>query len=205
MSQADSFFRDGCGRCEHHATPQCRIHLWPAELALLREIALSTGLSEEQKWGMPCYTDKGKNIFLILALKDYAGVSFFKGSLLTDPKQILESTGPNSEAGRVFRVRSVQDIEQHASALRALMDQAIQVERSGAKVASKSVEDFERPQELIAIFAQDPAFAQAFEALTPGRQKGYLLHFGSAKQSKTRTDRILKHKERILAGQGMHD
>jgi uncharacterized protein YdeI (YjbR/CyaY-like superfamily) len=201
----DLYFLDGCGRCSLYATPQCRVHLWDNELAQLRMIALESGLTEELKWKHPCYTIDGKNVLLLGAFKDNCVMSFFKGALLKDEHGILEKPGADSHSDKVLRINSLEKIEILEPIIRAYILEAIAIHRAGLKIESKAVSDYDFPEELLAKFEALPTFKTAFEALTPGRQKGYLLHFSQAKQSKTRMDRIEKYIDKIFAGKGWQE
>lgn len=171
----------------------------------LRRILLDTELTEEVKWSVPCYTYQNSNVAMVSALKEYCALSFFKGVLLKDPHAILVPPGPNSQSDRLIRFTNVDQVLELEAILKAYVAEAIAVEKAGLKVEYKDTSQFDFPDELLSVFEEDPAFAAAFEALTPGRQRGYLLHFSSAKQSKTRTSRIEKHMSRIFEGKGMHD
>ena len=177
---------------------------WQKELEALRTIALSCPLVEEIKWRQPCYTFEGNNVVLISTMKAGATLSFMKGSLLKDEHGILETPGPNTQAARMIRFTSAAEITKLKSVLKAYINEAIELEKAGKKVAFKK-EPEPVPAELEAKFKTDAKFKAAFEALTPGRQRGYILHFSGAKQSATRTGRIEKCASRILAGKGMHD
>lgn len=200
----ETFFIDGCMRCTLGATDACKVRKWPEELAALRSIAQSSGLAEEMKWGVPCYTLDGKNILNISAVKDAAVIGFFKGALLEDPSRMLVPPGPNSQAVRQVKFTSVADIESAEQALRALINAAIEAQKAGKSIPFASSPE-PMPEELLEAFADDPSFEAAFCRLTPGRQRGYLLHFSSAKQSATRKSRIEKHRQAIIDGKGMHD
>lgn len=178
---------------------------WQAAFAKLRAIALESGLDEELKWGHPCYTLKGKNVFLIHGFNDYCAVLFHKGALLKDDHHILVQQTANVQSARQVRFTSVKEIVKLTPVLRSYMQQAIDVERSGKKVVLKKTAEFDMPVEFKSALKEMPALKKAFQALTPGRQRGYLLHFASAKQSKTRQDRIAKNVDRILAGKGLDD
>lgn len=201
----DLYFIDGCGRCPLGGTPQCKVHFWEAELAQLRMIALECGLKEELKWKHPCYTIDGHNVILLGAFKEYCLISFIKGALLKDEFEILEMPGENAHSGRVIRFNNVEKIIEKEAIIKNLIHQAIEIEKAGLKVKSKDVSEYDFPEELLLKFEELPAFKAAFEALTPGRQKGYLLHFSQAKQSKTRMDRIEKYMDKIFAGKGWQD
>lgn len=178
---------------------------WSPELETLRAIVLDCGLTEEVKWRVPCYTFEGHNVVFLGAFKDACTLSFVKGALLTDAKNILELPGPNTQSARVIRFTELKQIQKMKAALKAYIRQAIAAEKAGLKVAFKKITEHQIPDELAAKFEEDPAFEKVFRALTPGRQRAYLLHFGGAKQSKTRTARIEKHMPRILDGKGLDD
>ena len=178
---------------------------WQKELTKLREIVLDSPLIEEVKWRSPCYTIDGKNVAFIGSFKGNCVLSFIKGALLKDPKGILEKPGENTQSARFVRFENLAQIEKREPTWRAYIREAIEVERAGLKVKFKKIEEFEIPEELQAQFDEIPEFKTAFRTLTPGRQRAYLLHFSTAKQSKTRTARIEKHMQRILSGKGIDD
>lgn len=201
----EAILSEGCGRCEREGTPACRMLIWKKELAVLRSIALSTGLNEEVKWGVPVYTYQNKNIAILHAFKETCGLSFFKGSLLDGKSALLIQPTENSQGSRQTRFTSVDQIQEHEAELKMLLCEAVELEKSGAKVEFKKTDEYEIPEELSQIFKAEPSFKTAFEKLTPGRRNGYLLHFAQAKQTKTRTERILKYMPLIFEGKGMHD
>jgi uncharacterized protein YdeI (YjbR/CyaY-like superfamily) len=178
---------------------------WAAELAALRRLCLASGLNEELKWGQACYDFNGANVVLIHGFKDYCALLFMKGALLKDPKGMLIQQTRNVQAGRQIRFTSLTDIKRQKAAVTAYISEAIAVEKSGAKVKMKSTSQFDVPKEFQKRLHDDVALAEAFRALTPGRQKGYLLHFAGAKQSATREARVEKHVPRILKGLGLND
>jgi uncharacterized protein YdeI (YjbR/CyaY-like superfamily) len=178
---------------------------WSAEFAALRQLCLASGLNEELKWGQACYDLEGRNVVLIHGFKDYCALLFMKGALLKDPKGTLIQQTKNVQAGRQIRFTSLAEINKRKAAIRAYIAEAIAVEKSGAKVQLKSAEQFDVPQEFQKRLDDDPKLAAAFHALTPGRRKGYLLHFAAAKQSATRLARVAKHAPRILQGLGLDD
>ena len=179
-----------------------RSKTWRAEICALRELLLETELVEELKWYQPCYTLNGKNVAIIGKLKDSCVLSFFKGALLADANGVLETPGPNSQAGRVVRIRSVEDVRRLSSIIRDLLQQAIEVERSEKKVVLKSIEERAIPPELEEAFASHKGLREAFDALTPGRRRYYLMHFSSAKQTSTRIARIERAIPAIMEGKG---
>ena len=178
---------------------------WSAEYAALRQLCLAAGLNEELKWGQACYDFNGGKVVLIHGFKDYCALLFMKGALLKDPEGILIQQTKNVQAARQIRFASLAEINKQKAAIKAYIGQAIALEKSGAKVKMKSVAQFDVPQEFQLRMDDDPALAEAFHALTPGRQKGYLLHFAGAKQSATRAARVQKHAPRILKGLGLDD
>jgi uncharacterized protein YdeI (YjbR/CyaY-like superfamily) len=178
---------------------------WKIELEKLRKIILDCGLTEELKWGCPCYTFDGKNIALIHSFNDYCAVLFFKGALLNDPNGILIQQTENVQAARQMRFDSFRDIVETASPLKAYIHEAIEVEKAGLKVPLKKTADFKMPEEFQIRLDDIPELKTAFYALTPGRQRGYLLYFSQAKQAKTRETRIEKYMQQILEGKGLDD
>jgi uncharacterized protein YdeI (YjbR/CyaY-like superfamily) len=186
-----------------------RIHAkekhWSAEFSALRQLCLASGLNEELKWGQACYDLNGGKVVLIHGFKEYCALLFMKGALLEDPKGMLVQQTKNVQAARQIRFTSLADINRHKAAIKAYIKQAMAVEKSGAKVPMKTAAEFAVPEEFLARLEDEPKLADAFRALTPGRQKGYLLHFSGAKQSATRTARVAKHAPRILQGLGLDD
>lgn len=178
---------------------------WQDCYARLRDLALESGLTEELKWGHPCYTLKGKNVFLMHGFKDYCALLFHKGALLKDDHKLLVQQTANVQSARQIRFGSEKQIVKLAPVLRAYIQQAIAVEKAGKQVVLKRTEEFDMPAEFAKALKEMPALKKAFHALTPGRQRGYLLFFGSAKQAATREARIEKHLDRILAGKGLDD
>ncbi len=171
----------------------------------LRTIALGRQLTEEMKWGKPCYTFETSNIVLIHGFKQYCAFLFFKGALLKDPKGILVQQTENVQAARQIRFTSVREIAEIEPVLQAYIDEAIAVERAGLKVGLKESKDFPVPAEFQKRLKQNAELKRAFHALTPGRQRAYLLYFSSAKQAKTREARIEKWVDQILDGKGLDD
>jgi uncharacterized protein YdeI (YjbR/CyaY-like superfamily) len=178
---------------------------WAAEYAALRDLCLAAGLNEELKWGRACYDLDGGKVVLIHGFKDYCALLFMKGALLADPEGILVQQTKNVQAARQIRFASLADINKQKSTLRAYLKNAIAVEQSGAKVKMKTAAEFDVPVEFRERLDDDPRLAEAFYALTPGRQKAYLLHFGGAKRAATRSARVAKHAPRILNGLGLDD
>jgi uncharacterized protein YdeI (YjbR/CyaY-like superfamily) len=175
------------------------------ELSALRTIVLDCELAEELKWRAPCYTFDGKNVVLVGRLKECCTLSFPKGALLKDTKGILSKPGQNTRAARVIRFSSVDEMDELKTVLKSYLREAVALERSGKKIEFKTDQELGFPDELLARFEEDVVFKAAFEALTPGRQRGYVLHFSGAKQSKTRASRIESCEPKILAKKGFHD
>lgn len=178
---------------------------WQKEYTLLRKIALSCGLEEELKWGCPCYTFDGKNIILIHGFKEYCAYLLFKGALLGDPENILIQQTENVQSPRQIRFTSAKEITKLQATLKAYIYEAIEVEKAGLKVAPKKTKEYPVPEEFQQVLNKNKTLKKAFDALTPGRQRGYLLHFAQPKQAKTRTARIEKATPHILAGKGLND
>lgn len=178
---------------------------WRAEFEKLRSILLASELAEDLKWGQPCYSLNGGNVVLMHGFKDYCALLFMKGALIDDPDKVLVQQTENVQSARQIRFTSPDEVERMDNVIKAYVEKAIEVERSGAKVAFKTAEQFAVPEEFQARLDQDPALTAAFEALTPGRRKAYLLHFAGAKQSKTRQARVEKCIAQILAGRGLDD
>ena len=200
----DAYLAEGCGRCPLGGTPECKVHPWAAALQQLRRILLTHDLTETRKWGVPCYTFAGKNLALIGAFKDHCTLSLLQGALPDDPHGLLEKPGPHSQVDRVIRFRSEQEVLAREPLLSGYLAQAKAVQQAGLKVQTEAVPEA-IPAELQATFDEDPVFQAAFEALTPGRQRGYLIYFSGAKKAGTRSARIEKHRERIMQGKGMQD
>jgi len=178
---------------------------WRAEFEKLREIVLDCQLTEELKWGVPCYTVEGKNIVLMHGFKEYCAVLFPKGALLKDPEQVLIIQTENSQSARQIRFTGVQEIIHLEPTLKAYIFEAIKAEMAGLKVEFKKTEEFNMPEEFQIKLDENPFLKSAFEALTPGRQRAYLLYFCDPKQSKTRAARVEKCTPQILSGKGLND
>ncbi len=178
---------------------------WRPEFEALRAIVLPSGLTEDVKWGKPTYSLDGQNVVLMHGFKDYAALLFMKGALMKDEDKVLIQQTENVQSARQIRFTSVDEIKRMDNLLKAYIDEAILIEKSGAKVVKKTTAEFEIPEEFQARLDGDAGLKAAFEGLTPGRQRGYLLHFSSAKQSKTREARIDKFVPQILAGKGLDD
>jgi uncharacterized protein YdeI (YjbR/CyaY-like superfamily) len=203
-TDAALFFTDGCGRCPLGGTPACKVHTWQRELTMLRTIILDCGLVEECKWGVPCYTFNRNNVLVLSALKECATIGFFKGALLQDADGVLTKPGENSQVVRMFRFTQVQEIVKMERIIKSYIYEAIELEKAGLKVTFKKNPE-PVPDELQNKFDEDPSLETAFFALTPGRQRGYILYFSAPKQAKTRESRIEKCTPMIFSGKGLHD
>jgi len=203
---ASLFFLEGCGRCPKGGTPECKVHRWTSELALLRRWILTLDFKEECKWGVPCYTFQGRNMVMLSALKDHVVLSFLEGSSLNDPSGLLQKAGPNSVRDRIIRWNSLQGLKDSELQVKSLLKQhQVNKPKSTKGIAPSSEGTPEYPLELQVFLKENPEIAQAFEALTPGRRRGYLLHFAGASQAATRLRRIQTAVPKILAGKGMQD
>ena len=180
-----------------------RSKAWQSEMRKLRAVLLECGLEEDLKWGKPCFAFEGANVAIIQPFKEHCSLMFFKGALLKDTHALLRSQGENTQSA--LRLEFTSEAEVKKSVVAAYVKQAIAVEKAGLKVDFKAKRDLELPEELTQILKKDRRLAKAFQALTPGRQRGYVMHFKSAKQSQTRTARIEKCAPQILAGKGMND
>jgi uncharacterized protein YdeI (YjbR/CyaY-like superfamily) len=174
---------------------------WETEIEELRRVLARFPLKEESKWGKPCFTLEGRNLVLIQGFKEYCSLLFFQGALLKDERKLLVQLG-QTQAARVMKFTSAKEVAAKAAAIKAYVREAIAAERAGRKVELKKTSDFALPEELLRKFKQDPNLKKAFEALTLGRQRGYVYHFAGAKQSATRTARIEKARPGIFAGRG---
>jgi len=178
---------------------------WKQESKTLRTIVLGCGLTEELKWGKPCYTFQNSNIVLIHGFKDYCALLFFKGALLKDPKSILIQQTANVQAARQIRFTNVREIVKMEPILKTYIKEAIAVKKAGLEVTYKKASEFTIPEEFQSKLDEIPAVKTAFDALTPGRQRGYILYFSAAKQSKTRVSRVEKCMQAILKGKGLNE
>lgn len=178
---------------------------WQEAYAKLRGILLDCQLNEELKWGVPCYTFQKSNIVLIHGFKEYCALLFFKGALLNDPEGILVQQTENVQAGRQLRFTGIRQIVEMEATLKAYVFEAIEVEKAGLKVDFKKNAEYNIPEEFQRKLAETPALKTAFEALTPGRQRAYLLYFSAPKLSKTRASRVEKYMDQILEGKGLDD
>ncbi len=176
---------------------------WPAEMTALREILLGSALTEDIKWGKPCFSHEGDNIVILQEMKDFLALMFFKGALLKDPDSVLQEQGPNSRSARRMCFTSVEDVARLSDTVASYVDEAIAVEDAGLEVGPAP--DLVLVEELQRRLDEDPELMAAFEALTPGRQREYNLHFSGAKQATTRQARVEKYAQKILDGKGFRD
>ena len=204
VKDPNDYFIDGCGRCSLQGTDQCKVRTWADPLVLLREIMLQSGLEEEAKWGQPTYTLKGKNVAMIFSFKDSCGISFFKGVLLQDDAKILDPAGSNSNVARLLKITSAAQVAELEPHIHAYIAEAIELEKSGAKVP-KPTEREPMPEILAHCLENDPQLQKAWDLLTPGRQRSYILHVGSAKQEQTQLNRIEKCIPKIYTGKGFNE
>jgi len=203
--KVDKYLLQGCMQCKLGATPACKINKWQEDVKFLRNLILASGLIEDFKWKHPCYTYNDKNIVLIHVFNEYAALLFPKGVLLKDKHSLLIQQTENSQTARQLRFTKLSEIKNNQKKIKEYILEAIELEKSGAKVQLKSTADFPIPEELESKFNEIPNFRKAFYALTPGRQRGYLLHFSQPKQSATRTSRIERSMDKIAEGKGLND
>ena len=178
---------------------------WQNEMKKLRDILLDSPLTEELKWGHPCYTFENSNVIIVGGFKEYCAISFVKGVLLKDPKNILIQQTENVQSTRLIRFTNLQKIVEMEDTIKDYIDEAIEIEKEGLKVPYKKTSDFNVPEEFQKKLDENPELKTAFKALSPGRQRAYILYFSGAKQSKTRKSRVEKYMDKILNGKGLHD
>ncbi len=198
------YFSRGCGRCARFDTPACSVQAWAPGLATLRDLCMGAGLTETLKWGHPCYVHAGRNIAIIGAFRDNFRLSFFNAALLRDPDGILEKQGPYTQHADMIRFTADAQVSARGDVIRAYLKEAMGYAEAGLRPAkTSSIPDY--PAELLDALDMDPELAEAFAALTPGRQKSYLINLSSAKQSQTRISRIAKFRDKIIAGKGAQE
>ena len=201
ITDIEQYFVDGCGRCERFATSDCSARRWSQGLAQLRHICRSVGLTEQLKWAHPCYAHADRNIAIIGALRQDFRLSFFNAALMKDGDGVLERQGPNTRHPDMIRFTDNTQPAAMASTIRAYLAEAKSYAEAGIKPKRIAV-DLEPPDELVDALDADPALAEAFHALTPGRQRSYVIHLNAAKKPQTRIARIEKLQPKILAGKG---
>ena len=203
-TSVDSYLTDGFGRCDRFQTPTCKVHTWGPALVQLRALLQESGLVEEMKWGQPTYTLNGKNVVMRTAFNDDYALSFFKGVLLENRGKLLQRPRPASHAGRLLKFSSVKELASRLEAAERYVQQAVAIERSGARVPKREHTE-STPDELSEVLDADPQVQAAFEALTPGRRRSYVLHVSRAKQSTTRLARAKRCVPKILLGKGFNE
>ncbi|WP_417469019.1 YdeI/OmpD-associated family protein [Maricaulis sp.] len=201
ITDAGDFFTKGCGRCARFATPDCSVQQWVGGLNRLRRICLDAGLDETVKWGHPCYMHAGRNIALLSAFRGDFRLTFLNAALLKDPEGVLEKQGPNSQHAGMIRLTDAACAEALEPVIRSYLAEAMGYAQAGIR-PPRQAREVEWPDELVDALDADPELAEAFGALTPGRQRSYAINLGSAKKSETRIARIAKFRDRILAGKG---
>lgn len=179
--------------------------IWKEEMEALREMLLSCNLTEELKWGKPCYSFENKNLFIIQSFKTNCALGFFKGELINDEKGLLVKPGENTQSGRMIRFTHLKEIVKVKSTIKAYIKEAIEHEKKGTKTTIKEKAELIFPEELQSVLDKNVKFKKAFESLTPGRQRAYNMFFSAPKQAQTRTTRIEKYKQQILNGKGIND
>jgi uncharacterized protein YdeI (YjbR/CyaY-like superfamily) len=201
ITHPDDFFTKGCGRCDRFATPDCSTRLWIDDLNALRRICLDMGLEETVKWAHPCYMHAGRNIALLAAFRTDFRLGFMNAGLLKDTAGVLEPQGPNSQTPSMVRFTALGQVRELEPVIRAYLKQLMDHAEAGT-MAPKAAREIDMPDELVEALDADPELAEAFQALTPGRQKSYMFALNQAKQSVTRVARIEKFRGRIIAGKG---
>jgi uncharacterized protein YdeI (YjbR/CyaY-like superfamily) len=204
ISEIEDYFQSGCGRCDRFATPDCSTRIWLDGLLDLRRICLDVGLSEHVKWGHPCYMHAGRNIAILGAFRDDFRLSFFNAALMRDPHGVLVGQGPNSSHPDCFKFDDNSQVAASEAVIREYLAEAMGYAEQGVKPA-KVERELELPDELVEALDSDPELAEAFARLTPGRQRSYVFALNSAKTSATKVARILKYRDKILAGKGALD
>lgn len=201
ITQIEDYFRDGCGRCTRFATPDCSARLWAEGQAALRQICRELGLTEVVKWGHPCYVHAGRNIAIIGAFRGDFRLTFFNAALLRDPMGLMERQGENTQHPDMIRFTDSAQVAARAATIAAYLTEAMGYAAAGI-TPPKQPRDIALPDELIEALDADPELAEAFHALTPGRQKSYAFNLNTAKTPATRIARITKFRPHILAGKG---
>jgi len=201
ITDPGEYFANGCGRCDRFATPDCSTRRWAEGLAALRRICLDAGLTETAKWGHPCYMHAGRNLALIGAFRGDFRLTFFEPGLMKDPEGVLEKQGPNARHAGTLRFTENGDVAEREPVLRAYLAEAMSYAKAGLK-APKEPAEIDLPEELTGALDADPELAEAFHALTPGRQRSYAINLNGAKTAETRHRRIAGFRGKIIAGKG---
>ena len=204
ITEIEDYFSKGCGRCERFATPDCSTRAWSGGLNDLRRICREAGLVETMKWGHPCYMHHDRNIAIIGAFRGDFRLSFFNAALMKDPGAVLEKPGPNSRHPGVIRFADNAQVAEMEGIILSYLKEAMGYAEAGIK-PQKVETVLDMPDELVEALDIDPELAEAFQALTPGRRKSYMINLNSAKKSETRLSRIAKFREKIIAGKGATD
>lgn len=204
ITDIETYFDKGCGRCARFETPECSTRIWEPGLRALRRLCVEAGLTEQVKWGHPCYVHAGRNVAIIGAFQGDFRLSFFHPALMTDPEAVLERSGPNTRTPEMIRFDGAEQVARMAPVIAAYLKEAMGYAEAGIKPPrDTSVPNW--PDELIEALDADPELAEAFHALTPGRQKSYVILLNGAKKPETRFARIEKARDKILAGKGAMD
>jgi uncharacterized protein YdeI (YjbR/CyaY-like superfamily) len=201
ITQIEEYFTDGCGRCDRFATPECSTKVWAVGQAALRRLCLDAGLTEMVKWGHPCYTHAGRNVVIMGAFRGDFRLTFFNAALMTDPEGVLTGQGPHSQHPDCIRFTGNAQVVAMAPVISAYLIEAMGYAQAGV-LPVKVVPEIELPDELVEALDMDPELAEAFAALTPGRQRSYVLNLAGAKAAATKVARIAKFRGHILAGKG---
>ena len=201
IQEIEDYFTKGCGRCERFDTPDCSTRQWEQGLARLRAICVGVGLVEVVKWGHPCYMHQGRNVAIIGAHRGDFRISFFDAALMKDPAGVLEKQGPNTQHPDMIRFTTNSAVTEVEPTLRSYLREVMEYVEAGVRPSKTEVE-FELPIELVEAMDADPELAEAFHSLTRGRQRSYVIHLSSAKKSATRVARIVRYRDKIIAGKG---
>jgi uncharacterized protein YdeI (YjbR/CyaY-like superfamily) len=204
ITEIEDFFTLGCGRCVRFATPDCSVRKWSAGVDALREICRGLGLQETVKWGHPCYMHAGRNIAIIGAFRGDFRLTFMNATLLKDPEGVLDRQGPDTQNSDAIRFTDLVDVGAKAAVIRAYLAEAMGYAAAGIK-AEKVIREIELPEEMVGAMDADPELAEAFHALTPGRQNSYVIVLKGAKAAATRVARIEKFRAKIIAGKGANE
>jgi uncharacterized protein YdeI (YjbR/CyaY-like superfamily) len=205
IADVEGYFAKGCGRCARFATPDCATARWRGGLRRLRDLCRAAGLEETVKWGHPCYVHRGRNIAIFGAFRNDFRLTFLNAALLADPEGVLERAGPNSRVAGTMRFTSEAQVQARAAVIAAYLEEAKGHAGAGRKPPAADPRPAELPEEIRAALAEDPKLARAFGRLTPGRRRSYVILVSGAKRAETRRARILRARDRILAGKGANE
>jgi uncharacterized protein YdeI (YjbR/CyaY-like superfamily) len=204
ITEIEDFFTKGCGRCDRFATPQCSTRRWATGLDALRRICIETGLAEAVKWGHPCYMHAGRNVAIIGALRGDFRLVFFNAALMQDPDGVLERQGPNTRFKGMIRFTADGEVKAKERTISAYLKEAMRYAEAGIR-PPKDRSEADLPDELVDALDADPALAEAFRELTPGRRRSYVINLSSAKTSATRVSRITRFRQKILDRKGANE